>query len=96
MKLAVELPADALEQIAERAAEIVLERLGDAGGIESPYLTVDEAADFLRCKKQRVYELRSSGRLTAFNDGGRALVARAEVERLVEVEQPLERRRRAA
>ena len=46
----------------------------------SPYLTVEEAADYLRAKPQRVYDLLSDGRLTRVKDGSRALVARAEID----------------
>jgi len=50
----------------------------------SPYLTADEAAELLRCRRRRIYELVGDGRLTRHGDGRRLLVARAEVERLVE------------
>jgi excisionase family DNA binding protein len=46
-------------------------------------MTVDEAAEFLRCRPKRIYDLRTSGRLARYSEGGRALVLRAEVERLV-------------
>ena len=57
----------------------VLERMG--GPPEpSPYLSIDEAAEYLRAKKQRVYDLVSAGRLTRFKDGSRVLVSRAELD----------------
>lgn len=80
----LELPREVLEAIAARAAELVLERSPERS--ESPYLNVEEAAAFLRCKPQRIYELRTSGRLRRITEGGRALVLRAEVERLIEEE----------
>ena len=49
----------------------------------SPYLTVTEAATFLRSKRQRVDDLLSSGRLTRYKDGGRTLLLRREVEAYV-------------
>jgi excisionase family DNA binding protein len=49
-------------------------------GSASPYLTVQEASEYLRCKPQRVHDLLSQGRLTRFKDGGRTLVSRAEIE----------------
>jgi excisionase family DNA binding protein len=62
----------------------VLARLdSNAPSSTSPYLTVGEAADLLRSRRQRVYDLLSSGRLTRFKDGGRTLVLRVEVEALV-------------
>lgn len=78
MRLEVDVPEDLVEAIVER----VLERIGDT---RSPYLDVDEAAEYLRCKRQRVYDLRSQGRLTKLGDGSRVLVLRAELDALVGV-----------
>lgn len=69
-----------LEDVAQRSAAIVLERLGDQ---RSPYLTVDEAADYIRASRQRIYDLRRDGRLSRVGDGTRALVLRAELDELV-------------
>ena len=78
-----ELPSDVLEAIAARAAEILLERLPTQKA-DSPYMTIPEAADFLRAKRHRVDDLLSSGRLTRFKDGSRTLVSRAELKAYVE------------
>ena len=70
-----------VEEIARRAAEIVKRDLSlgvRPGG--SPYLTIPEAAAHLRCRRQRVDDLLSQGRLTRVKDGGRTLIARAELE----------------
>lgn len=72
--MAIHLPDDLLEQIASRAADLVAARR------VSPYLRVDEAADYLRCSRQRIYDLLSSGRLTRCKDGSRVLVLRTEVD----------------
>lgn len=85
MTLRLELPdevmAELVERVAVRAAEIVVERLDHTDGDRlPPYLSVDEAAELLRCKPQRIYDLRSSGVLTRLGDGSRALVSRAEIE----------------
>jgi excisionase family DNA binding protein len=47
---------------------------------ERQYLTVVEAADHLRAKPQRVYDLLSAGRLRRYKDGARVLVKRAELD----------------
>ena len=98
MQLVLPFPEEAVDAIvdraAERAAEIVVERFGLSPASPSPWLTPEEAAAFLRCKVQRIYDLRSSGRLTPYTEGGRAICAGNELEALVEVEDP--RRRRAA
>jgi excisionase family DNA binding protein len=46
----------------------------------SKYMTILEAADFLRCARQRVDDLLSQGRLTRLKDGTRTLISRDEVE----------------
>lgn len=92
-EISFRIPDDVVEAIAARAAELVLER-GGSGSAPSPYMTVDEAAEFLRCRPQRIYDLRSSGRLRRVSDGGRALVLRSELELLVVDEDELPARRR--
>jgi excisionase family DNA binding protein len=82
------LTDDVLDAIAGRAAAIVLEALGGERGDDRPYLSVAEAADLLRAKRGRVYDLLSSGRLTRFKDGSRVLVSRAEVEGYLRGERP--------
>lgn len=74
----LELPDSFLEAVAERAAAIVLERLG-AVEPESEFCTPAEAAELLRAKPQRVYDLLSDGRLERFKDGSRVLVRRADL-----------------
>lgn len=82
MDLNVQLSEEAIDAIARRAAELVLERL-DAASPAGEWLTIDEAAVFLRCKPRRIYDLRSDGRLGRYSEGGRALVARHELVGLV-------------
>jgi excisionase family DNA binding protein len=79
LAITIPLPAEVVEAIAQRAAELVLERHGLASPA-SPYLTVAEAAEYLCCKRQRVDDLLSSGRLTRHKDGSRTLISRAELE----------------
>ena len=67
------------ERLADRVAELERRR-GTAPQSESPYLTVLEAAELLRCKRQRVDDLLSQRRLSRYKDGSRTLVSRAEVE----------------
>jgi excisionase family DNA binding protein len=74
-----ELSDQAIERIAVRAAEIAVARLADAAA-PSPYLSVTEAAELLRCKRQRVDDLLCQRRLTRVKEGRRTLILRAEVE----------------
>lgn len=81
----VALSSEMVEAIAQRAAAIVLDALAAAKPAPaSPYMTIPEAAEYLRCSsRQRVDDLLSSGRLTRFKDGARTLVSRAEVEAML-------------
>jgi excisionase family DNA binding protein len=80
-ELGLTLPAEAVETIAARAAELVLEQLEAERSPASEFLSVYEAAALLRSSRQRVYDLCSSGRLRRYKDGARVLVERAELER---------------
>jgi excisionase family DNA binding protein len=77
-ELRFDLPDSLVETIAERAAALVLERL-DGKAKQPELLSVPEAAELLRCSRQRVYDLLSAGRLERLKDGSRVLVRRADV-----------------
>jgi excisionase family DNA binding protein len=81
VRLEVVLTDEQLDAIAQRAAALILARAQPSPA--GPYLSVDEAAELLRAKPQRVYDLLSSGRLTRRKDGSRVLVERAEIERML-------------
>ncbi len=74
-----------VDRIAERVAELLEERGTRRGryGTTPDLLSVAEAAEVLRCKPQRVYDLRSAGRLPRTNEGGRAVVRRTDLDQLV-------------
>jgi excisionase family DNA binding protein len=98
VEFGLRMPEEVVDAIARRAAELVLERLDQAGGA-GEWLTVEEAAELLRCQPQRIYTLRSTGRLPRHVEGGRALVARSDLLRLVVDEDalsPAERARNVA
>jgi excisionase family DNA binding protein len=81
-ELSVACPPTVIEAIAQRAAEIVLAlQSGDAPEeAESPYMSIGEAAQYLRCSRQRIDNLLSARRLTRIKEGRRTLVDRREVE----------------
>jgi excisionase family DNA binding protein len=83
--------AQFVEAIAERAAELVLERhvTADPSAAASPFVTPMEAAELLRCDRQRVYDLLSKRRLSRLKEGGRTLLDRAEVLALVREGSPM-------
>jgi excisionase family DNA binding protein len=95
LQLSLDVGPDALEQIASRAAELVLERLEMVSNAPE-FLSVPEAAELLRCKPQRIHELTSAGRLQRFKDGSRVLLRRSEILAHLGAGEALAERRRAA
>ena len=79
--LILPVPAELLEAIATRAAELVEDRVAEA---PEPWLDVQEAADYLRCKPQRIYDLVSQGRLMNRKDGRRLLFRRSDLDAYLE------------
>lgn len=77
------LAVEIFGQIVEAVKQRVLSEIAESNQpSETPeFVTIDEACEFLRCNKQRIYDLRSSGRLTRFSDGSKALVSTAELRR---------------
>ena len=49
-------------------------------------MSIAEAAAYLRCGRQHIYNLRSERTLSRLTEGGRALCLRSEVEALVKEE----------
>jgi excisionase family DNA binding protein len=78
IRISVELSEQDLEHIAERAAALAAARLASASA--SPYLSIPEAAELLRCRRQRVDDLLCQRRLTRVKDGSRKLIRRAELD----------------
>ncbi len=84
--LTLTIPVDVLAGLREQVkAEVLAElraeiRTNGRGRSDSPYMTIPEAAAFLRCSRQRVDDLLSQQRLSRFKDGSRTLVSRVEVE----------------
>jgi hypothetical protein len=77
-----------IEELVERVADRLAEKLEERGlrhtdSSTPELLSVPEAAAVLRCKPQRVYDLRSAGRLPRTTEGARAVVRRSDLERLV-------------
>ncbi|MDP9417215.1 MAG: helix-turn-helix domain-containing protein [Actinomycetota bacterium] len=76
--LLAELDEQALDQLAELLAPRLAERIAPA--TTSPWLDVDEAAAYLRCSRQRIYDLRHAGDLTPHRDGRRLLFRRDDLD----------------
>lgn len=80
LELTLTLTDEQLARIAEHAAALV-----PAGSSsDSPWLNVAEAAERLRCRKDRIYDLIALGRLQPRRDGRRVLLHRDDLDRYVE------------
>jgi excisionase family DNA binding protein len=83
----LELPDSVLDRLADLIVAKLADRLPATPG-PSPYMTVEEAAQFIRARSRgRVDDLLSAGRLTRFKAGRNTLVLRAELEAFVRKEQ---------
>jgi excisionase family DNA binding protein len=79
--MSLSLPPEVIDAVARRAVDLLLaDAAGPSDVPSSPYMTVAEAASYARCSRQRIYDLRSSGRLSRHADGSRALVDRRELD----------------
>jgi excisionase family DNA binding protein len=82
-ELRIDLPPELVERLAERAAELVLARLSEeAAG--SPWLTVDEAAEYARLSTRTLERLLARGRLRSASVGRRRLLHRDELDRYLQ------------
>lgn len=54
----------------------------------SPFMTIEEAAAYLRCKPQRIYDLVWTGRISRHKDGSRVLIRRDELAAYVRCTNP--------
>jgi excisionase family DNA binding protein len=81
--LTLTLPPPLVDGIAERAAELVLERLGE-NRHGAGYLDVRAAAEFLSCPVSRIYALASAKRIPHHRDGSRLLFDRHELRAYIE------------
>ncbi|HEX2161691.1 MAG TPA: helix-turn-helix domain-containing protein [Thermoleophilaceae bacterium] len=71
---------DALDRLAAKLAE----RVGTSVPATDEWLDVNGAAKYLACKPQRLYALKSAGRIPFHKDGSRLLFSKAELRAFVE------------
>src|SRR5262245_23689844 len=81
--LRINIPLD-IEAFVDAIVPIVVKRLAELGptcaAVRPDYLTAVEAAELLRCSRQRIYDLLSARRLRRYKDGSRVLLSRLELE----------------
>lgn len=80
IELTVRLTDDQLAEIAEHAAALVSVVTPTA----SPWLNVTDAAERLRCRKDRIYDLIALGKLHPLRDGRRVLLHRDDLDAYIE------------
>lgn len=80
--LALTLSPDALEAIAQRVAEIVLEQLGETKGFSSPWLSLAEAAHYLRVSERQLQRLLARGKVRSTTIGRRRLLHRDDLDEM--------------
>jgi excisionase family DNA binding protein len=80
--LLAELDDQALEQLAALLAPKLTH--ATARGEPEAWLTVDQAADYLACGKQRIYNLVSQRRIRFAKDGSRVLFRRQWLDDILE------------
>ncbi|MDP9399379.1 MAG: helix-turn-helix domain-containing protein [Actinomycetota bacterium] len=79
--LSVELPEGALEMLAAAVAQRLLNQ--DDAGTASPWLTAQEAAEYLRCPISRIRKLSMLGAIPKHREGGRVLFHRKDLDEFV-------------
>lgn len=82
--LAVPVPAELVEVIAARAAELVLERLNAQPQAASQWLTLEEAADYVRMSKDTLYK--RTGEIPHTKQAGRIRFKRSDLDAWLELE----------
>lgn len=78
--LALAVPAELVDAIALRVVALLDGRTGRAEA-PSPWLNTDEAAEYLRCSRQRVFDLVHAGALEPARDGRRLLFRSDDLDR---------------
>jgi excisionase family DNA binding protein len=85
---ALGFPDSLVDLIAERVAARIIEHLPKP---VEPYMTVEEAAEYLGCRRRknpegRIYELVDQRRLNCYRDGRRLLFRREDLDAVLSVE----------
>ena len=81
MSASLPIPDELVEQIAQRAAALVVEQQATAA---APWLDADAAADYLATSRGRIYDLVQLGKLQPHRDGRRLLFRRSGLDSYLE------------
>jgi excisionase family DNA binding protein len=81
-ELSIGVPDEFVEAVARRSAEIVLDRLREESAAgTSPWLSLGEAAAYLRVSERQVQRLVKGGRIRSSTIGRRRLLHRDDLDR---------------
>lgn len=78
--IGLSVPDELLDALADRVAARVLAVADRSAPAGSPWLDVAGAADYLRCKPKRLYDLCSQRRVPVHREGSRLLFRRDELD----------------
>ena len=78
--LSLSVPAELVDAIAERVVDLLAERLPGTAPRTSPWMTVAEAAEYLRWPRERLYKLTAAGAIPHRKHDGRVLLHRDELD----------------
>jgi excisionase family DNA binding protein len=73
------VPDTVLDAVAQRVRDVLMRDLADQNG-RSPYLTLAEAADYLRYPKGQIYKLTAARAIPHMKHGNRILFHRAQLD----------------
>ena len=79
-----DLTADDLRRLAHELAPFLAEISGTTDRDRDPWLTADQAATHLGCRRDRIYDLVQIGKLTPRRDGRRVLFRRLDLDAYLE------------
>jgi excisionase family DNA binding protein len=81
--------AEEFAALAARVAELEAHFAAVRAPAQSEFLTITEAAELMRCKRQRIDDLLCAGRLERVKDGARTLIRRRDLVAYLEDERPV-------
>lgn len=83
--LSLGVPPALVDAIATRVAERMTEQMPEP---PTPYLKIEEAAEYLACPVSRIRDLKDQGKLRHYRDGRRLLFRREDLDGALTIREP--------
>lgn len=80
------IPAELVETIAKEVAGHMAAETPDPR--PTPYMRIEEAADYLACPVSRIRDLKDQGKLRHYRDGRRLLFRREDLDAALTIREP--------